>query len=227
MGVKHFNEIDKIYREGLIYNSNGITCSVCNKVYKTKNNTIAKGHIDKRNCHSYYDVFKKTNTEEILYDIYVRLCAAQYQKFGKKILILSFIKFRNTQKYNQAAKLYMFCFDNKIRDILDYVDYVVDNTRWMYDNQFISNGMKDSVLIKYRKTKRTVFDKVLDEKFYNEYHDRLFVDTSFLLRSLERGDISYKYLFEKNPFDNVIDKMNPTEKYRLEKFLLEVSDGGI
>jgi hypothetical protein len=223
MGIKHFNEIDEIYKNSLIYGSHTITCSVCDKVYKRKNDRLAKEHIGKKKCHSYYQVFKKTITEELLYDIYLRICAAHYQKHGKKVMLLNFRKFTNTQSYNQAAKLYMFCFNNKIRNILDYVDYVIDNTHWKYDNQLVSNGIRDSVLIEYRKTKTKTLDKESNEKFYNQNKDRLFSDTGFLLRSLERGDINYKYFFKKCSFDNIIDNMNNTEKSRLTKFLLGVS----
>lgn len=217
--MKHFNDMDDIYKDDLIFHEKIIQCSVCEKEYKRKNDRLAKEHIAKRECHSYYQVFKGTNTEEVLYDIYLRLAAALYQQQQIKVRIISHKKFTNSIKYNQAGKFYMFCYNNKIQDIMGYLDYVIDNTYWKFENQIVTNAIKESVLVDHRKDRMKKSNEELDEKFYNQHEDRLSSDIDFLLRSFERADINPEYYFNQVSFDDTMVKMSDIEKSRLEKFL--------
>lgn len=215
MGIIFYNSLEKIYENGLIYNKDNIECSVCGKKYKRESTALK--HFEKANCHTLQNVFKDTEAENVMYDIFISLLAIE----GKRCV--SRVKFSKSRLYNPIAKFMLFCNTNKVMNHGDYLSYVLENTYWNHVSTGIGNALKDSVLKEYREHKKRNLN-VDNEKFYNSNKIRLVTDTTFVLRSLERGDISHDYLFDKIGFDTFVNKLNSIEIERLEKFLIGIRD---
>ena len=212
--MKLFNEIDEIYEKGIVPTSDGqFKCSVCGKIYKTQKN--ADKHIAKQNCHSYSSVFKGNQIEYKFFSVYNFLAGVEGETG------YSFNRFRKSGRYTQIAKLYVFCSRNRLNDIEDYLVYILET--YSLPNAYYSlvMGQKESVLVEYRNWLRRNVSNGDSYKFYNEYKEQL-EDTSFVLRSLERGDIHYEFLFDKIDFDGFVEILSDIEKDRLESFLRTV-----
>jgi hypothetical protein len=108
----------------------------------------------------------------------------------------------------------------------DYLSYVLESTYWKTVNMGVLNALKDSSLKEYR-SRRVKNSGKNDEKFFNTNKIRLVTDTTFVLRSLERGDISYEYLFDKIGVDTFLNKLNNVEIERLERLLIEMRDSSL
>lgn len=210
-----YNSFEKIYSKGIIYNDDNIECSVCGKTYKTEAN--AKKHFEQMNCHTYKNIFDGTEAENMMYEIFVSLLAIENKR------CISRAKFPKSKLYTPIAKFMLFCNKHKIQDHGDYLSYVLGNTYWKHLNVGLHNAVKDSVLKDYRKYKIKNFNKN-SEKFFNTNKEQIEQDTSFVLRSLERGDISYEYLFSVIDFDEFVNMLSGIEIERLERFLVNVNE---
>lgn len=213
MGVIFFNSIEQIYSKGIIENDDTFECSVCGKTYKRESSAIK--HFEAMNCHSYRNIFDGTEAENNMYNLFVSLLAIE----GKRCI--SRAKFQKSKLYTPIAKFMLFCHKHKIQDQGDYLTYVLENTYWKTVGMGLSNAIKDSSLKEYRKHKVKFFNQH-SEKFFNMNKERILTDTSFVLRSLERGDISHEYLFKQIDFDEFINMLSGVEIERLERYLIGV-----
>jgi len=210
--IRLFNDIDDIYSNGIQKLGGEYNCSVCGKSYKRREN--AERHILQQNCHTYKNLFKGLPVEEYLYDIYRILSSIEEKKGYNKA------KFIKSQYYTHIAKFYVFCFNSNIRDITGYLEYVLGNTQWSNVYIGLNNGRRKSVLQKYIKDKPKNINRDDSEKFYQQYEIPLRSNTTFALRSLEKGDISLDCLFSHIEKDNFISELNEVEIHRFTSFLL-------
>lgn len=211
MAVILYNSLDKIYKNGITEEAGEFICTVCGKKYKRE--STANNHIEKMNCHTMKNIFQDTKAEGVMYDIFISLLAIE----GKRCLSMK--KFRTSKLYTPIAKFMLFCNTHKIQNQYEYLTFVLENTYWKFINAGVNNTLKESSLVEYRLYK-VKNENEYSEKFYNSNSERLHTDTSFVLRSLERGDISYSYLFTCMDFDKFVDRLSGTEIERLEQILL-------
>jgi hypothetical protein len=218
MATIFYNSFEQIYSKGLVHHNDTIECSVCGKTYKRE--STATTHFNKQNCHTYRNVFENTEAENTMYQIFVSLLAIE----GKRCVSRS--KFEKSRLYSPIARFMLHCNKNKIMDQGDYLSYVLESTYWKTVNMGVLNALKDSSLKEYR-SRRVKNSGKNDEKFFNTNKIRLVTDTTFVLRSLERGDISYEYLFDKIGVDTFLNKLNNVEIERLERLLIEMRDSSL
>lgn len=214
--LKVFNDIEDIYKEGIVELEGIFKCSVCDKEFKTQ--TRANTHIENKSCHTHQQVFKGTVTEEAINKLYMLSLSlvdknCRYNK--------NFIDSRN---FNRVAEFYVFCLNNEVTDQHDYLAFVStlssNKGDWSHLKLF-TTATKQTTLKRYFETRRIVVSREDSSRFY-DMNQELLTDSIFTLRALEKGDISYKFLFEKMDFDSFIATLTPIEVDRLSEFLTTV-----
>lgn len=215
MKIRLFNDIDQIYQSGIIYpdsSQNGKhQCSVCGKDFTTEKRALT--HYNKRSCFKVQDIFKGTVSEDCLYEIYDELTVVTG---GYR---LSKARFGTSRYYPTTGKFYLYCYNNSIVDIFDYLNYIINREGSTTYFQILSLGQKDSVLKRYRKKLARSPNKESVEAFLRANEERVYSDPSFTIRSLERGDLSVSILEEKIDIDRFIDSLTDMEAERLSLFL--------
>jgi len=216
--MKLLNDLDEIYGDGVVIEGDGpYHCPVCGKKY-VRDSSLTN-HYNSRICHSYRDVFKNTITEDALLNIYMNIVAIYNITSGGHGGRVSMNSFRKSRYYNMVAKFYMFCYINNIRDQIDYLQFLFEKIKFNNTFQVLNVGIRESTLINYMTTRR--LDRTDDacDAFYYANRELLGDNTSFTIRSLERGDIRYDYLFRKIDADKFFGKLTKTEANNLGAFL--------
>lgn len=212
---KLFNDLDTIYSEGMgkTLISGGYQCPVCNLKYKTE--TGIDKHIAKRSCHNYRHLFAGTLPEDEFYVLYKDVADIySLPKMSRNVFLKSPI-------YTMIAKFYVFCLNKFVGNVSDYITFLIREKRYPKPFQVFNFGKKESLVRLFRKDKANrVSPKNPDnEIFFNRNEELIRNDVVFVLRALERGDISYKYLFTKIDMDGFVNRMNDIHKNRLLLFL--------
>ena len=211
---KIFNDLSEIYDRTIIENDGSFICPICNK--KAKRRETIEKHLFIKNCHNYRDIFMDTESEKIIYKLYKTLLSI----FNNRVRGATLGEFRKHSYYTILAKVFIFCFSNKIPLPL-YVNYCLERFLHKVDNPFIaiSMGNKETELKDFMVWRRTNGDAEESIKFLNKYHHQLLQDTTFSLRVLERGDIDITTFFENIEFDSFISKLSEPQKVYLEMIL--------
>lgn len=214
---KLFNELDDIYNKDIIDITNGHRCPVCDKVYKRK--VSAEKHLTKKNCHSNRQVFRGTIAEDMFYQLYLNVATIN------ATVTLSRVSFmRNNFYYNLIARYYMYCRNHNIQNIAGYIEWVL-RTQYCKSNPYNSFriAVRDDVYEEYHKRRRYLVTEEESQKFYNEHHDHLVCDTSYVIRCLENGNIHYEFLFNQIDADDFMGQLSDLEGERMQRFLSSVS----
>lgn len=198
------NDIDMLYSKCDIENS--LECCVCKKTFKTKNRLIS--HITKKNCYSYQDVFADTEIESYVYTNIFKVF------YKAKNGICSINKFRTSKFYKTIIDLCMFCRRNRV-DINEYINFGIDNY-YLGGNPFILfyRLNKESTLKEFYKKRIPQ-----SETFIDSNKERLHKDKNFLIRSLERGDITIDKVINVLGINNIINDLTENQEYRLMEIL--------
>ncbi len=226
--MKLFKNLGEIYKFGL--NKTHLPgypfeCSVCRKKYKREG--AAQKHVDKQDCFKYQDMFQGTLVEPILFDLFQQSMVTD--SHGKFIATLT--KFRKSSSYTIYAKFWLFCFRNNMSTIQinHFFCYLIDESfrkynsyegKKLFSSAIISKGTNETSLVEYRKAcinGNCTHD--ISNEFYEKYEETLGKDVTFTIRSLERGDITYKVLFDNIDFDEFVEKLSMAEQKTLESFL--------
>ena len=213
--IKLFNDIDDIYINKDVIEKDGVyICPICN--HKAKRETTIQKHFVKKDCHTYKDIFKNTQTEKDLFNLYrtlLTLVDNNVRGFGIE-------QFRKQSSYTILAKFFLFCFTNKI-SMDSYTNFCLDKFFNSVANPFIaiSCGIKETVLQDFMLWRRMNGKKIDSIKFFEKNRSIITTDTSFALRILERGDVDIETFFQNLDFDSFITKLNNVQKTYLEIIL--------
>lgn len=214
MKTSRFNSLEEIYKNGILRDGEYYVCSVCNKKYKKKSNIDE--HFDAQDCFKYYHVFKNTPTEERFYRWYL-LSAALAGTRGYTLP-----KFRTTPQYTGIVNFYNFCIAQRICDMTDYFKFIIHEFKYEPLNSALIHGTTDLMFKRYRRNIGKYVDDDRSQKFMEQNKKQLKKDTTFALRSLEKGEVSYLTLFEELDFDVFVSQLSEIEHERFEKFLESV-----
>lgn len=219
MPVKLYNDVSKLYEQPYMELGDEFICPVCSKRYKTKKGI--ENHLARQDCHTAQDLFRNTTSEKYIYDCYKDLIEQGYIRGSTSLAV-----FRKSRSYKPLAKLLIYWSRNKMRmDLLPfYAFYCVQTLKG--DNHIVKlySATSDDLLREFRKKLATDFRDLIDsERFYNENEERLKEDLSFMIRSLERADITINYLMNKMDLYEATERMTPPETSRLLSFLDLVS----
>lgn len=214
--MKLFNGIDEIYQQELITLPDGrFECPVCGRTYKRQG--AAQDHLLKQDCHSYRNIFYDTNAEPVLLNIYTHLLSIN--RGSRKPTMR---QLRACKQYNQIARFYLFCYQHQLPRPLDYLMYVLENTRWKTPYVGLSYAIKESMLTGFQEAKKEYCDDAANEDFWTRHEDQIQNDNNFVLRALEKGEIHISYLFSKLDVDAFFDRLSIFEQERLDRFLSTV-----
>ncbi|MBT8449362.1 MAG: hypothetical protein KJO69_06710 [Gammaproteobacteria bacterium] len=205
-----FNDLDDLYKGGLLHIEDKIICSVCGKEYTQEHYAIK--HIENQSCHTMKQIFGNKAPEKLFYKLYKKFSSLENVRH-----VFTFVKFRRTSMYDMIAKFYVFCLQNNVQNIEDYFDYLIHEYRYKTLATCMVIGKKESTLREFRETSHQYLDDDDNEKFFEANEKRLRHDESFAIRSMERGDITYTYLFTKMDGDEFIEQLPPPLVSRLIK----------
>ena len=212
--MKLYNDIDEIYKNGFIERDDLFICSVCKREYKRRSSVVK--HMSHTKCHSYRQIFEGSPVEQKLFSLYKTTCAIE-NKQG-----YTFRKFKKSSFYTKFAKWYMFCLNNNIKNINNFYEYALSKIKTDMVMKALEFSMKESFLKEYLYTCRRGTDIIRSERFFNMFEGYIKENTSFVLRSLEKGDIDVVTLFEKIDPDIFINNLSDQERSRFESFLKSI-----
>lgn len=218
MTMKLFNTLDEIYSGEPYASPYGYRCPVCSKDFRTVKGV--ERHFAKRNCHKLTRVFKNTEGENTIYSLYRKLCRAE-KRFPYKLE-----NFRDTRFYTIIGKFVLFCYSNTITDMEEYLFFVIRSSN---PDQLIKGAVfatNERMLKRYREWKIHHVTDDQSRRFYNLHSQLLKTDINFVLRALEKGEISTSYYFSKISLFDFYDKLSDAQKYRFENLLKRVEASG-
>lgn len=219
MNFKLFNDSDEIYSKPIIEQGTGYVCPVCHKKYKTKKGI--EEHYSNRSCYTYRQIFENTEGENSIYSIYSSTHAIFNLANGTISQHMSLKQFRVSSLYPAIAKFWFFCYNNKITDKMEYVEYIILKYKPIYMWKIFHTGIRQTVLEKFMRHRRKEGNPN-EERFCDENSHHIGYDPDFTIRALERGDVTLDYLFGTLlDFNKFLDSLNRIERNRFIK-LLEV-----
>lgn len=211
----NFTELDEIYSKKIIsYGDGTFECPVCGKEYKTQKGIDR--HYAQRDCHSAKDVFSADKYVTDFYKLYIQvssLSPKEKRGYTKN-------QFRNNKRaYNSVANYYWYCYQNKIQDYYDYIEYILMNASMSTPVMAFNVAQNDRLLKDYRRYKISHITFEESETFYNRNQSRIPSDTNFLLRALERGEIGIHHLNELFDVDAMMSGFSEIEDERLQSVI--------
>ena len=215
-----FNNVERLYGQPVLSDNEKWYCPVCQKGYKQKKSL--ENHINKRNCHSYVDLFHDTVSERYMYDVYKEMIEDNMippSKGGVK-------GFRKSKYYKPIANLLIYWSRNNCdMDMLAmYVLYFNRKNHFNHTITLLNSIASDGFLREFRGYLMKNEHLIDSESFFNNYKERLQSDTTFMLRSLERGDIGLSYLLDdmREGMDAHLESMTNAELRRYSNILEKV-----
>lgn len=217
--IKIYNDINELYNQPVLETRNGWMCPVCEKEYKRR--TFLNKHLESKKCHSIVDVFKNTETEMFGLEAYQFI--QEEHTFIRKINSLS--QFRRSKLYKPIMESIVFWSQNK-GSMHQFKFYILWCTRLVRSNTDLYKAIYSSKQEKNLKEFRLFLQRktphVIDsERFHNINKDKLLNDNWFLLRSIERADISLEYAIQNMGMDR-FDSFEHPLKVRLDLYISEV-----
>lgn len=211
--MKWINDIEPLYQKGIIERDGLYVCGVCSKEYKRYSSALK--HLEKQSCHSYVQLLKGTLTEELMYTLYTSIL----NELGNNYSI-GMVKFREkTRMYNALAKYLTYTQKHSLTNgqVIDYFLYVYFNKANNISQA--ANYAKDNNILKEFRQFMIKNHELIDSKtFYDKNKDKITSDTSFTIRSIERGEISIYYILD-HVDDKFCEKLSKIEQNRLEEVL--------
>ena len=204
------NNVDELYNSGLIVTDDGWKCPVCEKNYKI--NGFAQKHLDKRDCFTMVHLFRDTDLEPSIRTIANHLVA---QYIGARAF-RSMKSFRKSRYYNPVAKIMLYNILNGVNDIEKYIMWGMDhcgNGEFWHLTKFLGRDIL-SLTDYYRYKIRNITIEE-QEKFYHKMKYELHTNSIFLIRSLEKGDITLLFLAEKMDIGKFVDSISEIQRQRL------------
>lgn len=157
-------------------------CPICGKKYK-KIETLKK-HYEEKSCHSAVDIFKDTQTEFLMLNVFVVLCFREKEKS-----VVSMGSFRKSKYYSRVAEFFVFCRKNNIKSWENYMEYCSQYYNGNM-NGFLSYLIKESTLTLYYHWRRGNITEEASTRFLQENFSELKDNFNFLVRSIERGEMT-------------------------------------
>lgn len=211
--MKLFNTLEEIYINPLIIHkaTNTIICPVCKKSYKRIE--AANSHYNKRDCFKMVDVFRHTESEHKMLQVYKGL-----MMMDNKLNLVSITGFRKSPQYTVIGKFFLFCHSHDVRSPESYFNFGID--AYYGDNAFamIPFLMKESTIIKYFDWRKENVSDDESELFVAQYKDIFINDTASMLRSLERGEFKLRHLVSELG-ESWLTNINPLHEHRLTELL--------
>lgn len=211
--MKWINDIEPIYSRGIEERNGLYVCTVCGKKYKQSKR--ANTHIEKRNCHSYYQLLKNTLTEELMYKLYTSILNELNNK--SYVSLDLFRKKKNI--YNALARYVTYTQRHSLTN-----DHVINYFLYVYFNkasnitQASNYAANTNILKEFREFMIKNPELINSEEFFDKNKDKMLNDTSFVVRSIERGEVSVFFVIE-NLGDEFIEGLSTFEEKRVQDTL--------
>ena len=202
LNVRLMNDVSDLYNEVPKENNGDFECPVCGKVYKTRAGIFK--HMKEQDCAPAHLVFKGTATETVAHDLYAAT-VSQFMPRARKTLQA----FRKSKVYKPYLRFALHGMQNKL-DVALLFEWILEKKKPMYVNAALSLGLKKSITDEFRMFLKQNPDLIPSEQFYESYKEDMKIFPDFLVRSLEKAQISIKYLHEVG-FFNEVDVTNYPE----------------
>ena len=186
--LKKHNDIDQLYEEDVYYSElkEKYICPVCGKGFQSEKG--AKNHKDRRNCFNAVSLFKNTLTENKMFRIYKTfLDKGTYVSRYENVSIKNF---RKEPVYKPLAKFVHFCYKNKISSMEEYFYFIYYSNKTYSVKNTLEKGITNKWLRKFRKWLKENPELIDSDRFIEANYNKLKKDANFLIRSLQRSDVS-------------------------------------
>lgn len=191
--LKTLNDIDSVYDKGLKHLKNKLmVCPMCEKSYSSEH--AAKKHLDARSCHRMQDVIAGTVHETKAYAMYKVIISSM-----KPDAQISLNTFRKSPLYNPIARFTMFCSLHSIFDADVYLAWLNEVKGIENVNTVLKEGVREDNLREFRLFAQK-YNIIPSEKIYNAYREDLLNDDDYLVRCIEKAQISLAFLASQEDF---------------------------
>lgn len=193
MSIKTMNDVGALYEKGMKKLKNGLlVCPVCEKSYRCE--LSANKHLNARNCHKMQDLVKGTLHETKGYAMY-QLLVSNLNPSAK----LSLQTFQKSPMYNPVMRFTMFCSLHSVFDCDVYLSWLNEVKGLEQVNTILKEGIREDNLREFRifAQKHSLMPS---EKIYDAYREDLLTDDEYLVRCIEKAQISLKFLASREDF---------------------------
>lgn len=201
--INEFKEIAEIFegKELIHHGEKDVECPVCGKHYKTVSG--AQKHLDAQSCAKKQDIFANSAYETNAFILYTNI--VHEMKPTARVTIKTF---RKSPMYGLVIDFVLSTSIFEIKDRGLYFSYLRD-IRDLHPNSVLKAGTEEKNAREFR-TFQQLYPKYIDSaKFFDQYGEDLIEDDEFLVRSIEKSDISIKWLLSnrKHNFEKMIDSL--------------------
>ncbi|MBG24083.1 MAG: hypothetical protein CMF22_11610 [Idiomarinaceae bacterium] len=218
--LNEFKEISEIFegKELIHHSDTDFECPVCGKHYKTEKGAIK--HLSSRSCAKKQDIFGGSMYESNAFIMYTNI--VHDMKPNARVTIKTF---RKSPMYGLVIDFVLSTSLFEIKDRGLYFSYLRD-IRDLHPNSALKAGTEETNAREFR-TFLQVYPKYVDSaKFFGQYGDDLIEDDEFLVRSIEKSDITLRWLMDcrKHNFEKMLDELPIGLSMRIDAVVTAMSE---
>ncbi len=191
---EYYNDVSHMYQEPAKELKNGkFQCPVCGAEYATRSGVFK--HMQKQDCAPASLMFEGTITEDVAHSLFCDT-VGHYSKHQRK----SLSSFRKSKHYRGVLQATLHCMNNKIDSVL-FMEWIRMSKKPRYYNHLMSLAVKDSTLVDFRNHLIKNEELIDSSYFFERNEEQILKSDSFLIRSLQRGDIGLDYCMNHKDID--------------------------
>lgn len=217
--MKMINDIDEMYDINIRHYKTikgTYNCPLCKGDYVSKE--TFEIHLAKKDCYDIKDLVADTLIEDVAFKWFVEVMEADK---GKSIYNVA--KFRKDRLFKAFIQTAIFCSQHQERRLMQYLAFMMLVKKFKRVGTAVRNMMKESNLRDFRMFLH-VNDEIDDTVFVQQHLEDLKTDHHFLVRSLEKAEMSLQTLLEWD-LDTIMANMPIDYKERIQRIAAAVDEG--